>query len=206
MSSSKTWALLWALFISAMIVAGCGLAVSYKALSRAEFYAAQCTLLMTENERLKERLEKPPVTTEHKLVISVADSEFAPKTLARANRNLLNIKTLSNGDKFVGQIGSDKFDHAIFSHPAYSVRAGAMILKNYELRHGINTLRGIVNRFCTGNNKQYTAFLSKRLGIGPDEKFSIREKLPELIPAMIYFETGEEVGAEYTSLIATVLE
>ncbi len=203
MSSSKTWALLWALFISAMIVAGCGLAVSYKALSRAEFYAAQCTLLMAENELLRGQLEASRVKR-HELVIAVVGDDNGKKPLALATRNYLNLKRSSNGEKFLGEIGVDTQGHVIFKDAAYSVRAGGIVLKTYEKKHKIKTVRGLVKRFAEGNQEQYIKHICRELGVGPDEEFSFSARMPELLKAMIRFETGLDLAEEHISLLAAL--
>lgn len=203
-----TWGGLWLLTFSSVAVATGG-AVSmfmYRDAAQkweARYYhaAGQVEALRAQlQERLQEAVPAEQ-SARQEIVISVADTEFAPKTLARQNRNWLNVRQPANGDKFVGSIGVDEANHIIFSHPVYSIRAGAMILKNYEKRHGINTLTGIVTRFAEGNRKEYAQFLSKRLGLAPDEPFSIRKRLPELVLAMINFETGERLGAEYISIL-----
>lgn len=138
------------------------------------------------------------------MVFSVATEECAKRTLARKNRNLLNLKTLPNGAKWEGQIGVDKFGHVIFEHPAYSVRAGAIILKNYEKKHHIDTVEGLINRFCQSNRKEYIKHLCAALHVKPDTKISLTANLHKLIPAMIQFEMGEKVGLEYTAIIEAV--
>ncbi len=139
-----------------------------------------------------------------KMVFAVTTDESAKRTLARKNRNLLNLKQLSNGAKWEGQIGVDKFGHVIFEHAAYSVRAGAIILKNYEKKHKINTIEGLINRFCTSNRDEYIKHLCKELHVKPTTKISLTANLHKLIPAMIQFEMGEKVGLEYTSIIEAV--
>ena len=138
------------------------------------------------------------------MVFSVTSDECAKRTLARKNRNLLNLKTLPNGAKWEGQIGVDKFGHVIFEHPAYSVRAGAIIIKNYEKKHHIDTVEGLINRFCQSNRKEYIQHLCKALNVKPTTKISLTANLHKLIPAMIQFEMGEKVGLEYTAIIEAV--
>lgn len=199
-----TWFLLWTITITAIIVACGGLYVSARATRQTEEFQMRCIALLEENRQLREQLANAqPVRKKVEMVFSVGTPEYAPKTLAKKNRNYLNIKKLNN-DKWLGEIGSDVHDHVIFEHPAYSIRAGAMILKNYEERHGINTIEGIVDRFCTGNKKEYVAFLCKELDFKPRQKISIKKNLHRLIPAMIKFETGESIGIEYTEIIKAV--
>ena len=111
-------------------------------------------------------------------------------TLAVRNNNPLNIKAIKTPWK--GQIGTDRHGHAVFDDPAYGIRAAANVLINYYLRHGLDTLNGVVGRFCTGNREQYVAYLSRRLGLRPDEGFNILDRLPELLQAMARFESGKE--------------
>lgn len=129
----------------------------------------------------------------------------AVKTLAIRNNNPLNVKTVK-GRPWFGQIAVDKHGHAVFDTPEHGIRAGANVLLNYYTRHGLDTLDGILNRFCTGNRAEYATFLSRRLGIPPDVKFDVLARLPELLHAMARFESGQEWPRElFTgySLVAT---
>ena len=129
----------------------------------------------------------------------------AVKTLAIRNNNPLNVKTVK-GKPWFGQIAVDKHGHAVFDTPEHGIRAGANVLLNYYTRHGLDTLDGILSRFCTGNREEYAAFLSKRLGIRTNEKFDVLARLPELLQAMARFESGQEWPRElFTgySLVAT---
>ncbi len=150
------------------------------------------------------RTKLASVDTTKKVVISVANDEQLKKSLARQNRNFLNIKALGNGGKWAGQIGVDKFGHVIFSDAAYSVRAGAIILRSYERKHKIDTIEKLINRFCQSNRKEYIDHLCAALHIKKDTKISLTANLHKLIPAMIYFETGERVGLEYTGIIEAI--
>ena len=204
-ASRKTWCLLWALTLSSMAVAVLGLTVSYKASQRAAFYAAQAELLLVENERLKARFEA--VTVErHEVVISVAENEGGKKPLALATRNYLNIKRSANGQRWEGELSADDAGHVIFKDAAYSIRAGAIVLKNYERKHGIKTVRGIITRFAEGNRDAYIRHVCKALGVQPDEEISIAARLPELLRAMVKFETGLAIGDEHLALVAAVVE
>lgn len=129
----------------------------------------------------------------------------AVQTLAIRNNNPLNVKTVK-GRPWFGQIAVDKHGHAVFDTPEHGIRAGANVLLNYYAVHGLDTLEGILSRFCTGNRKEYAAFLSKRLGIQPDKRFDVLARLPELLHAMARFESGQEWPRElFTgySLVAT---
>mgnify|MGYP001025697603 CR=1 FL=1 len=124
------------------------------------------------------------------LRIMSADTNSRVNTLAVQNNNPLNIKTVKTAWK--GQIGTDRHGHAVFDTPEHGIRAAANVLINYYLRHGLDTINGVVGRFCTGNQQQYAAYLSRRLGIRPDETFDVLDRLPELLQAMARFESGRE--------------
>lgn len=129
----------------------------------------------------------------------------AAKTLAIRNNNPLNVKTVK-GRPWFGQIAVDRHGHAVFDTPEHGIRAGANVLLNYYAVHGLDTLEGILSRFCTGNRAEYATFLSRRLGIPPDVKFDVLARLPELLHAMARFESGQEWPRElFTgySLVAT---
>ena len=192
------------LVAGSMAVACLGLAVSAKAVYTVGVFEERCATLLEENGSLRARLVEQAPLPRQELVISVAGGEFAPKTLAQANRNLLNIRYFG-GEKFKGFIGVDKHNHIIFKHPAYSVRAGALILKTYEEKHGIRTVEDMIRRFAEGNQEQYISFVCKHLGVKPRQKISLKKNLHRILPIMIRFETGESVGAEYTDIINAVL-
>lgn len=116
-------------------------------------------------------------------------------TLAAANKNPLNVKTTKN-NPWVGEIGVDEQGHAKFSSWEYGMRAAVLTLRSYALRHDINTISGIVNRFAEGNRDEYKAFIAKRLGIGADEAFDIIRRMPDLIRAMARFECGQTLPEE----------
>ena len=187
--------------IASLLVGGAGVLVGYKAAGTAEAYKERCVA----REKACQKLEAKQWNSTEKFIFSVSTGEFSPKTLARANRNLLNIRALADGKKWDGQIGVDKFNHVIFSHPSYSVRAGAIVLKNYERKHGIDTIEGLVTRFCESNHAEYISFLCKQLGVKPTQKISLTKCMGKILPAMIKFETGENVGLEYTKIIDAIV-
>lgn len=112
--------------------------------------------------------------------------------MAVANRNPLNVK----GKDWQGQIGSDKFGHAQFKSWEYGIRAAALTLRSYAMRHKIDTLKGIVYRFAEGNREQYIKFLSRRLKLKADEKFNLISRMPDLLRAMARFECGQDLPDE----------
>lgn len=120
----------------------------------------------------------------------------APGTIAARLNNPLNIKRLSGGRKWRGEIGHDKEGHVHFSRMEYGIRAAAFVLKSYSKKHKIQTVEALVQRFCNGN-PEYVRFLCRRLKVKPDEKFSLIQRMPELLAAMSKFESGKELHPSY---------
>lgn len=198
--SRLAWPVVGAACVS---VAGFGLYVSLHALSAAKTWEGRYYAVAAENEELKEQLSQV-ATKKVEMVVSVAGSEYAPRTLALKNRNYLNIKQLQNGDRWKGSLGEDKHGHVIFESPAWSIRAGAITLRTYERKHGLKTITELVHRFAEGNRPAYIRHLCRALGVKPDQKISFTKYLPELLKAMVQFETGQKLGREHLELVAAL--
>ena len=140
---------------------------------------------------LKEERAKAPVQRQ---------AVGAEGTLSRKAGNYLNVKAPSDS-YWLGQKGRDAHGHAMFVSPEWSLRAGTLVLRSYYQRHGIKTVRGIVERFSTCNHAEYTAYLCKRMGLDPDEEFNVMKRMPELVRHMVRFESGSGVKPEHIHLL-----
>ena len=146
---------------------------------------AQKPLKETKNSGL-------PICDESKgMCVARPKAKVEEQTLAVKNNNPLNVKALKH-DRWQGQVATDEFNHAVFSAPEYGLRAGASVLMNYYATHKLDTLEGIVERFCEGNKKEYCKFLSDNLKLKPDQKFNVMEKMSDLLFYMARFESGRE--------------
>lgn len=82
-----------------------------------------------------------------------------------------------------------------FTAPEWGIRALTRVLKNYQTRHGINTLRGVVNRWApvTENpTEQYIRNLEAWTGFSADQALNLQDAatLAKLVPAIIRMENG----------------
>lgn len=206
MAAGKLWDIaLVGVTIGGIAVGIYGLATSIMARTTLELQIAENTRLVEENSALRMKLvEMQPAEKTVEMVVSVSGGEFAPKTLAQQNRNFANVKSLKNGQVWEGQIGTDRFGHAIFKHPAYSIRACALVLKSYERRHKIQTVKDLVYRFAEGNREPYIKHLCKVLDVEPEQKISLTKRMPELLRGIVRFETGLSIGEEHLSLVAAL--
>ena len=176
----------------AIAVGGAGAWTAHRAIESLEAAHADALVWKAKAARLQEELDARPAM--------VRCEVGRDGTLSRKARNYVNVKAPS--DRYWrGQTGRDRHGHAVFESPEWSLRAGAIVLKNYSRRHGRNTIEGIVKRFSTCNHAEYIAFLCRRLKLRPDEKFDVVARMPELLPAMVFFESGAKVRPEHMAIL-----
>ena len=164
---------------------------------------------MKENADLKQQLASSTAQVEslRKQKAKLAEGKkdivnFKPQlicgkegTISRRLNNPFNIKRRYGGGKWKGEIGHDSQGHVHFISVEYGIRAAAYVLKSYYRVHKIDTLDGIIDRFCGGNRK-YVNFLCHRLNLKPDQKFNVMARLPELMQAMSKYESGKQLPSE----------
>jgi len=205
---------LLALLAGASICVACGgVFVGHKAVSQCERYCADALAFKAQAEDFKGRLAvargqladaekriaeaKKGLTRDERLILAACQAG-RPGTLAFKNNNPCNVKRLPNGQKWRGEVGYDSQKHVRFSSIHYGLRAFVLTMRSYQYRHGIKTLDALIDRYC-GGNADYVAFLSRRLGLKPDEEFKIVPRIPELARWMSVYESGKELDK---SLIA----
>ncbi len=117
-------------------------------------------------------------------------------TVSRRANSWMNVKTPNGRSNYwKGQLGIDEHGHAVWEAPEYSLRAGALTLRSYYQRHGIKTVRGIVERYSTKNHKEYAEYVATRMKVDPDQEIDVIRRIPELLRYMAEFETGKPVPA-----------
>jgi len=192
---------------ASMLTAVGGVVVGHKAVQSAERFQAEALAWHGRAQELQRRLEASQdirAELEAKLKAKPAQAPAVGKagTLSRKASNYVNVKTPNGRPNYwKGQCGVDAHGHAIFKSPEWSLRAGAIVLRNYARRYKLNTVAGIVKRFSTSNHEEYIGFLCRRLGLKPDEPFDVVRRMPELLPAMVRFETGRAVAPEHVAIL-----
>ena len=108
--------------------------------------------------------------------------------------NPLNIKAF--GNNWSGMVGQDARGHAIFETPQDGICAAAKILKTYASKYGINTVDGIVDRFCAASDGVTRAYISnvcKAMGVNPGEARDVKD--PQVMTKLISAMMRQEIGA-----------
>jgi hypothetical protein len=110
------------------------------------------------------------------------------------NRSPGNIRY--TGEGWYGMKGVDPDGFVQFDTPQNGIRAIGIILRNYERKHHLDTVRMIINRWAPpseNNTGAYVMFVAGALGVEPDRKIDVhhRDTLATLVRAIIQMETGE---------------
>ena len=127
------------------------------------------------------------------------------------NNNPGNIE--ANAISWQGKIGDDgrfiKFDKM-----ENGVRALTILISNYYYRHGLKTIRGMIDRYAPpveNNTTSYVNHVAAKVGIDPDQPIQqIEPHIKDIVDAIIYHENGREIadydlmrgvsaGMEYTA-------
>lgn len=108
------------------------------------------------------------------------------------NNNPMNIK----GKGWKGQLDdrtkTDVFGHAVFQNAHYGLRAGARNLLNMQERSGCDTIRKLVDKYCQSSKMDYITALCAATGLGPDDKFDMKEYLYVIMRTIVRQENGQD--------------
>ncbi|HEI8461977.1 TPA: structural protein [Morganella morganii] len=82
-----------------------------------------------------------------------------------------------------------------FSAPEYGIRAIIALLRNYQGKYALKTIRGLISRWAPSNENNTNAYVSgvsKALGVDPDASVSLvyKDTAISLAKAIIYHENG----------------
>ena len=100
------------------------------------------------------------------------------------------------GAGFIGETGDDDGGYATFGSDDEGLRAIQRLLMTYGDKYGVNTLRGLANRYAppSDNNptENYIDFLADKTGIDPDAEINLADRGSDIIPAIVGFEQGQQ--------------
>lgn len=118
------------------------------------------------------------------------------ESLTRGERNNNPGNIRKSSVPWQGQ-SEDQGDPAFvrFDHPDMGIRALGKVLLTYQRKHGLQTLRQIIERWAPeGENdtNSYLADVCRRMGVSPDESISLSDNgnLRNLTVAIIFHENG----------------
>jgi hypothetical protein len=121
-------------------------------------------------------------------------------TRGERNNNPGNV-TKSESFKWYGEIPGTDSRFATFDTPENGIRTIARLLKGYQVRSGLRTLRAIINRYAPGHENPtdaYVAYVAEHAGVGADDEVNVQDAdtMKKIIWAIIHFENGRVVYAD----------
>lgn len=111
------------------------------------------------------------------------------------NRNPGNIEYTSR-NRWRGQIGPEPAGRfAVFESHALGIRALAVLLRNYQRKHGLRTIRQVVERWAPAFENDVDAYVravANRTGFLPRKALDLETSahLTPLVAAIIHHELG----------------
>ena len=131
---------------------------------------------------------------------------MAGKQLPRGVRNNNPGNLERTSERWIGMSADQSADprFMVFDTPEYGIRALMRLLINYQERHSLNTVRGIINRWAppvgqdqsgksyTQNTSGYVHHVSRQTGFDPDEPLDLldRTTCEKLARAIVRHENG----------------
>lgn len=93
------------------------------------------------------------------------------------------------------QLAEPRFE--VFQAPAWGIRAMCILLINYQDKHGLNTISGIIGRWAPtveNNTSAYVLAVARAVGVGADAWIDVQQYryLRPLVEAIIQHENGSQ--------------
>lgn len=132
------------------------------------------------------------------LGLLIAWLSMSKKQLSRGIRNNNPGNIENNGIAWNG-LSDTQTDNRFyqFNDPVYGVRAIAKIIKTYSNKYGINTVRGIIDRWAPpfeNDTDSYVKHVSAVVGVDPDQFIDVHNKavMTALVTTIIEHENGDQ--------------
>lgn len=129
------------------------------------------------------------------------------KTRGERNNNPGNLRLGANWQGAVPGLDSS---FVTFDSPTSGIRALAVLLRNYQARYGLTTIRQIITRYAPSsenNTGAYIAAVAGSMGLSPDLPVDLSDDdtLSRLVAAIIKHENGRNIYSAADILSAVQL-
>ncbi|KMV67961.1 structural protein [bacteria symbiont BFo2 of Frankliniella occidentalis] len=113
------------------------------------------------------------------------------------NNNPANIRWGDDWDGLVPKSQRTDKSFCQFTAPEYGIRAMIIILRNYEKKYGLNTVRKIINRWAPpveNDTEAYVNSVAKQVGVDADKVIDVTDSrvMIPLLEAIITHENGSQ--------------
>ena len=116
------------------------------------------------------------------------------------NNNPGNIRSGPSQWQGMSAVQTDD-EYIQFDDPVYGIRAMARLLQNYQANYELNTIRGIISRWAPAHENPTDAYItnvSRTVGVLPDQRINVRDRMEPLIKAIILQENGRQPYSDET--------
>lgn len=120
-----------------------------------------------------------------------------PATTPRGIRNYNPGNIERNATRWQGMATDQSADarFVVFSHPVWGIRALARTLITYQDKHGLRTVRGIIERWAPpfeNPTSAYAASVAGRIGVALEQRIDVYDHptMLALVRAIIHHENG----------------
>jgi len=129
------------------------------------------------------------------LIAGTGGAIYMTGTRGIRNNNPGNIRKGSS--RWQGMSKDQSKDKAFvqFDNPVYGIRALTKLLKNYQSRYNLNTIREIINRWAPpieNDTGSYVDNVARIVGVNPDAAINVNDHMVPLVKAIIKHENGEQ--------------
>lgn len=86
-------------------------------------------------------------------------------------------------------------EYITFVAPEWGIRAMTRILRNYQIRHGLNTVEAIISRWAPpveNITRAYVNHVAKELGVTPTQGINVDDHITPLVKTIILHENGQQ--------------
>ena len=127
------------------------------------------------------------------LLIAGTGGAIYMQTRGLRNNNPGNIRHGSS--RWQGMSADQSKDKSFvqFDEPEYGIRALTVLLRNYQSRYGLNTVREIINRWAPPTENDtgaYVAHVAREANLNPDAEININDHIVPIVTTIIKHENG----------------
>ena len=135
------------------------------------------------------------------LLIAGTGGAIYMQTRGLRNNNPGNIRHGSS--RWQGMSADQSGDSAFvqFDTPEYGIRALTKLLRNYQTRYELFTVRDIINRWAPPSENDtgaYVGHVARIAGVNPDQRININDKMVPIVTAIIKHENGLQPYSQET--------
>jgi len=142
-------------------------------------------------------LDAPAVLSEPTFLETIGVSDMK-NTRGERNNNPGNIRL--SAANWQGKVAGEDAAFETFTDPQSGIRAMAKLLKTYQTKYNLRTVRQIIYRWAPAsenNTESYVRSVAGAMGVGPDDVISLANDavLTALVTAIITHENGRNIYA-----------